>query len=75
MEVGTLMYELKLIPNDTILRGVATEGVPGGHAPLSPPPPSPPPALFNFPTKKVHQFQFQTSGKLLFTRVQKLYGP
>ena len=73
MEVGTLMYELKLIPNDTILRGVATEGVPGGHAPLSLPPP--PFALFNFPTKKVHQFQFQTSGKLLFTRVQKLYGP
>ena len=43
MEVGTLMYELKLIPNDTILRGVATEGVPGGHAPLSPPPPPPRP--------------------------------
>ena len=30
---------------------------------------------FSFQTKKIQQFQFQTSGILLFTIVQKLYGP
>ena len=47
-----------------IYRGVATGG-PGGpwpHTPISKP-------------KKVQQFQFQTSGILSFTVVQKLCGP
>ena len=46
-------------------RSVATEGA--MHLPL-------PPSHFSFWTKKVQQFQFQTSGILLFTGVQNLYG-
>ena len=41
---------------------------PWGHAPSTPPD-------FNFRTKQGQQFQFQTSGILLFKGVQKLYGP
>ena len=45
------------------VRGVAT-GRARGHAPNSISEPN-----------KVHKFQFQTLGILLFTNVQKLYGP
>ena len=45
-------------------RGVATVG-PGGHGPPT----------SSFEPKKVQQFQFQTSGVLLYTGVQKLYEP
>ena len=45
-------------------RGIATVG-PGGHGPPT----------SSFEPKKVQQFQFQTSGALLYTGVQKLYEP
>ena len=38
----------------------------GGHAP---------PLISNFEPNKVQQFLFQTSGILLLTGLQKLYGP
>ena len=50
----------------SFLRGVVT----GGAGWVIPPPPH-----FNFRTKKVHQFQFQTSEILIFMSVQKLHGP
>ena len=41
-----------------------------------PAPPSPPPRHTSISKpNKVQKFQFQTSGILLFTDVQKLYGP
>ena len=45
-------------------RGVATEGAKEACPPTS-----------IFVPKKVQQFPFQTSGILLLTGVQKLYGP
>ena len=45
-----------------------------GHA-LTTRPPRPTHTHFNLCTRKVQQFQFQTSEGLLFTGAQKLYGP
>ena len=45
-------------------RGVATGGTRAARGLWHP--------HFNFPTKKVQQFQFQTSGILFFMGVQKL---
>ena len=52
-----------------IIRDVATRGMggEGAQGPWS--------LFFNYRTNKVQAFQFQTSGILLFTNVQKLHGP
>ena len=52
------------------IQGHSNWGGQGGYAP--PPPPSP---TSISKLSKVQQFQFQTSGMMLFVRVQKLCGP
>ena len=55
-------------------KGVATKGGGGGgEDKVGARGPWPPTSISE--PNKVQQFQFQTSGILLFTGVQKLYGP
>ena len=59
--------------NTTSYRGAATGGPggpggPGGQGAMAP-------STLIFEPNKVQQFQFQTSGIMLFMGVHKLYGP